>query len=96
MFALFCDGFVFLSLEKYFRIRLDKKIFCCRMTFCKLTVRLFSGVDLYFGLFFAVDNLFISYLLFFIIFKHLEYTIKNSKYFLINNLLITFEEMSLS
>jgi len=53
---------------------------------------LFSGASIYFALFFAVENLFTSYLLFFNKKSLSEYDIKNNHFFLINNLLITLKE----
>ncbi len=49
----------------------------------------FPGADVYFALFLAVENMFISYLLIFNNFVAIEYIIQNNKVFLINNLFIT-------
>ena len=54
------------------------------------SVRFFlSGADVSFGLFFAVENMFISYLFILSKFVAPEYIIQNNKVFLINNLFIT-------
>ena len=69
---------------------LDKKNFCCRIAFLTYYVRFFfSEADVYFGLFFTVENMFISYLFILSKFFTPEYIIQNNKVFLINNLFIT-------
>ncbi len=51
----------------------------------------FWGTNIYFGLFLLVDNVFISYLCFCVIFFVLEYVLINNQYYPINNLWITME-----
>ena len=55
---------------------MDKKVFCCTMMPLSYYVRpFFSGADVYFGLFCAVENMLISYLLIFDNSCALEYII---------------------
>jgi hypothetical protein len=51
------------SLRKKIFLPVDKRFFCCRMPSLMSCVRSFFWANVYFGLFFAVDNMFISYLL---------------------------------
>ena len=57
---------------------------------------LFSGTNVSFALFLAVENMFISYLLILSNFLNAEYVIKNNQYYLINNLCITIRGLALA
>jgi len=55
---------------------------------------LFLGANVYFGSFFAVENMFISYLLILCKFVSQEYIIQKNKVFLMDNLFITIKGFS--